>query len=225
MSSNRYLNLNRKHALFSPSRGAWIRYDDQKIIDILKNRYRAQLGTEIHEFSAIQIMLNHKITSVRTIPDSIENYIYTKYRFMNCSRETFEDAMNLVDHVKDLPKAVFDTVKFYINDAIGFDMEPEMKLDFSPDIAGTSDAVIFRNQVLRIHDLKTGDGQPTKEQLEQYAALYCLENDKNPSAIRIVLRFYHLDGIIEWEPEANDIWMIMNRMIEVEKLAAPYRKG
>src|SRR5882757_8447575 len=47
------------------------------------------------------------------------------------------------------------TLSTYINDAIGFRMEPEIPLYYTPDCFGTCDAIAARNGFLRIHDLKT----------------------------------------------------------------------
>ena len=49
-----------------------------------------------------------------------------------------------------------ETLNMYINDAIGFKMTPEVVLFYSENCFGTADAISFRNDKLRIHDLKTG---------------------------------------------------------------------
>ncbi len=48
------------------------------------------------------------------------------------------------------------TLNMYVNDAIGFKMTPEQILYYSENCFGTADAICFRNNMLRIHDLKTG---------------------------------------------------------------------
>ena len=52
-------------------------------------------------------------------------------------------------------KATFNA---YVNDAIGFKMDPEVVLFYSINAFGTADAISFddRKGFLRIHDLKTG---------------------------------------------------------------------
>ena len=52
---NNHDNLKGKHALFPPSQSAWLRYDEEKIAEKVKNQYRTTLGTEIHDFAASQI--------------------------------------------------------------------------------------------------------------------------------------------------------------------------
>ena len=56
-------------------------------------------------------------------------------------------------------------VQAYVNDAIKYDMTPEVPLYFSEFCFGTADAISFKDSLLRIHDLKTGKSQPHMEQL------------------------------------------------------------
>ena len=89
------------------------------------------------------------------------------------------------------------TVNMFINDAIGYRMTPEQILVYSSLCFGTADAICFdeRHNILRIHDLKTGVTKAHMEQLELYAALFCLEYEKNPNDIEIELRIYQNDEI------------------------------
>ena len=57
------------------------------------------------------------------------------------------------------------TLYSYVNDAIGFRMDTEVVLYYSDYFFGTADAISFRDNVLRIHDLKTGKGPVHIEQL------------------------------------------------------------
>lgn len=56
------------------------------------------------------------------------------------------------------------------------------------------------------------------EQLEIYAALFCLEYRINPKDIQIELRIYQNDEIIEYKPEPEEIIDIMNKIIHVDKI-------
>ena len=67
-----------------------------------------------------------------------------------------------------------DTVNMFINDAIGFKMASEQPLFYSYICFGTADAISYKRNVLRIHDLKTGETEAHFEQLRIYAALFCL---------------------------------------------------
>ena len=107
-------------------------------------------------------------------------------------------------------KSTNRTLNCFINDAIGFKMESELILKYSENCFGTADAISFRKNKLRIHDLKTGVTPAHMTQLEVYAALFCLEYDQNPADIEMELRIYQNDEIIIHIPEAERIIFIMN---------------
>ncbi len=211
--------LRGQHALFSPSQSAWLRYEEDKIAEKVRNQYRAPLGTEIHDFAATQIELRHKVSNVRGLGKEIENYIYCKYKYLDPKNEIGEFGMKLVQNVGYLPKEVFETVKYYVNDGIGYKMSVEQPLVYSLNVFGTADTISFRNDILRIHDLKTGALPAHMEQLETYAALFCLEYGIKPSEINIELRMYQWDGIIVNKPTVEDILPIMDRIVTIEKIA------
>ena len=110
------------------------------------------------------------------------------------------------------------TLYSYVNDAIGFKMDTEVVLFYSERFFGTADAISFRNNMLRIHDLKTGTRLVKMEQLEVYAALFCLEYKIKPGNIQIELRIYQNDEIIVHNPTAEDIVPIMDKIIHINKL-------
>lgn len=110
------------------------------------------------------------------------------------------------------------TLYSYVNDAIGFRMDTEVVLFYSDRFFGTADAICFRNNTLRIHDLKTGALPVHMEQLEIYAALFCLEYRIKPSDISIELRIYQNDEIIFHNPDPNDILAIMDKIIHLNTL-------
>lgn len=116
-----------------------------------------------------------------------------------------------------LPKSK-KTLNMYVNDAIGYKMIPEQILYYSDNCFGTADAIIFRNGLLRIHDLKTGVIPAHMKQLEIYAALFCLEYDMNPSDIQMELRLYQSDEILYHEPTVEDIVPIMDKIVTFDKL-------
>lgn len=110
------------------------------------------------------------------------------------------------------------TIYNYVNDAIGFRMTPEQVLYFSPRFFGTTDAITFKNGILRIHDLKTGKTPAHMEQLEIYAALYCLEYGVKPADIRMELRMYQNDEVIVHTPDVTDIAPIMDKIRHFDKV-------
>lgn len=113
------------------------------------------------------------------------------------------------------------TLYAYVNDAIGFKMSTEVILYYSDYFFGTADAISFRNGMLRIHDLKTGKVGKIEshlEQLEIYAALFCLEYKIKPSEIDMELRVYKTDEVICHSPTAEDILQIMDKIVHLNKL-------
>lgn len=116
-----------------------------------------------------------------------------------------------------LPKSN-KTLNMFVNDAIGFKMTPEQVLLYSENCFGTTDAISFRDKFLRIHDLKTGITPTHMEQLEIYAALFCLEYNFKPADISMELRIYQNDDIIYMEPTAEDIVPIMDKIISFDKV-------
>ena len=116
-----------------------------------------------------------------------------------------------------LPKSQ-KTLNMYVNDAIGFKMQPEQVLYYSDNCFGTADSIIFRNNLLRIHDLKTGVTKAHMEQLEIYAALFCLEYNKKPGEIDMELRIYQNNEIVVHHPTADDILPIMDKIMTFDKI-------
>ena len=115
-------------------------------------------------------------------------------------------------------KGTKQTFNMYVNDAIGFDMTPEQVLYFSENCFGTADAISFKKDFLRIHDLKTGVTPAKMEQLEIYAALFCLEYDVKPSEIGMELRIYQNDEKMIFTPTSDDIFPIMEKIIHADKI-------
>ena len=172
-------NLAGLHAPFTASQSSWLRYDDDKVIEVYNNKKAAAMGTRLHEWAAETINLGLKQPKTKK------------------------------------------TICAYVNDAIGFKMDTEVVLFYSERFFGTADAICFRNGMLRIHDLKTGKIgkiEDHMEQLEVYAALFCLEYKVRPGDIQIELRVYKNDEVISWNPTAEDIVPIMDKIVHLDKL-------
>lgn len=131
--------------------------------------------------------------------------------------ELHDFAAKCIELGQKLPRSK-KTLNMYVNDAIGFKMQPEQTLFYSENCFGTADAIMFRDNLLRIHDLKTGVTPAHMEQLMIYAALFCLEYRKKPGEIDIELRIYQSDEIVYMEPTAEDIAPIMDKIIQFDKL-------
>lgn len=57
MIFNDHSKLNGLHAILSPSNYHWLRYDDEKLIRVLENSKKAELGTRIHAYASEAIKL------------------------------------------------------------------------------------------------------------------------------------------------------------------------
>lgn len=183
MIFNKHINLEGLHAPFGASKSSWLRYDDEKVINVYQNMKAAEMGTKMHEWAKQTIDLGIKQPRSKK------------------------------------------TIYSYVNDAIGFKMDTEVVLFYSERFFGTADAISFRNNILRIHDLKTGQRPVHIEQLEIYAALFCLEYKIKPTEIKIELRIYQNDEILVHEPTAEDILAIMDKIVHLNKLLENIERG
>lgn len=176
MNFAKHLNLEGLHAPFSPSQPSWLRYDDDKAIEVYLNKRAAEMGTRLHKWAKDTIDLGLKQPRSKK------------------------------------------TIYAYVNDAIGYKMDTEVVLFYSERFFGTADAISFRNNFLRIHDLKTGKTPVHMEQLEIYAALFCLEYTVKPTDIEMELRIYQNDEVVIHHPDPEDILRIMGKIISLDKL-------
>lgn len=117
-----------------------------------------------------------------------------------------------------------NTLDMFVNDAIGFRMDSEVLLFYSENCFGTADAISFRDNLLRIHDLKTGVTPAHMEQLIVYAALFCLEYDKKPGEIDMELRIYQNNDILICKPTAEDVLPVMDKIIRFDKIITRIQK-
>lgn len=142
---------------------------------------------------------------------------YNKFLSTIKGTEYHELARQCIKLGQKLPRSN-KTLNSYVNDAIGYKMTPEQILVYSENCFGTADAISFRDNLLRIHDLKTGTIPAHIEQLEIYAALFCLEYKFKPSDIDIELRIYQNDQIIYHIPASDEITEIINKIIKFDKI-------
>lgn len=132
--------------------------------------------------------------------------------------ELHDLASNLIKHGVKLPRTK-QTMNLYVNDAIGYSMTPEQTLFYSVNAFGTADAISFRKNLLRIHDLKTGVTKASMNQLMVYSAFFCLEYGFRPSEIEIELRIYQSDAVevLEvHEEEQDEVRRIMDKIVEFD---------
>ena len=141
---------------------------------------------------------------------------FSKFQAAQRGTELHSLACQLIRQGVKLPKSK-KTLNRYVNDGIGFKMEPEILLYYSDNCFGTADTISFRKNVLRISDYKSGETPASIKQLMVYAALFCLEYGYKPVEIEIELRLYQTDDAILYIPEAEDILLIMEKIIAFDK--------
>ena len=108
-------------------------------------------------------------------------------------------------------------------------MEWDFKWDweilyYSDFCFGTADTIAFRDNFLRIHDLKTGLMPAHIEQLEIYASLFCLEYKIKPVDIQMELRIYQNNEVLIHNPEVDEIVPIMDQIIAYNKFILKNQK-
>ena len=156
-------------------------------------------------------------------PDKLA-VVYTNFMATQKGTELHEFAAKCIELGQKLPRSK-KTLNNYVNDAIGFRMTPEQVLYYSDNCFGTADAICFRDDILRIHDLKTGVIPAPMEQLLIYDALFCLEYRIKPEKIQIENRIYQSDDILIANPCPDDINPIMDKIREFDPIIAKLRMG
>ena len=185
MNFYNHSNLEGLHAPFSASQSSWLRYSDDKAIEVYRNKKAAEMGTRLHEWAAETINLGIK-----------------------------------------QPKSK-KTLSLYVNDAIGFKMNTEVVLFYSKYFFRTADAICFRNGMLRIHDLKTGKSGKIEDHIDQlkvYASLFCLEYKVKPGEIDMELRVYKEDEVLVYNPTADEILPVMDKIVHLNKILESYEE-
>ena len=182
------------------------------------------------------------LAQVQEVPEGAHAFLgASKYSWLNYDEEKLVEAYSnflakergtrlhafakeCIELGQKLPRS-HQTLNMYVNDAIGYKMRPEQPLYFSENCFGTADTISFKNNLLRIHDLKTGVTPASLHQLEVYAALFCLEYKANPEDIDMELRIYQNDDILIGNPTPNVIASIIDKIIIFDKLINKVKQG
>ena len=206
MEWNKHPELRGKHAFLSPSKHTWLRKTDEELSDSYYSSFATDIGTIAHAFAS----------------DCIEQ-----------RRELYDyDIRNLDFELRrnNIPISAYDagfifpTLMNYVNDAIQFNMDPEIPLFYSDKCFGTADAIQFRRKKLRIHDLKTGTTPAKIDQLMIYAGLFFLEYGFKPESTHSELRIYQANDILICEPTPDEVREVMDQIVHgdavVQRLTA-----
>lgn len=199
MNFIQHSELKGKHALLAPSQPHWLGYTEEKLYQKYVSRYAQDIGTLLHELAETLIRNNLKLKK------SDKLVVLTKLLENGIPR-------NVIDIER-----IYGNFMNYVNDAIGYKLTPEQILYYSEYCFGTADAISFRNNVLRIHDYKSGTIPAKMEQLMIYAALFCLEYHVKPGEIEINLCIYQNDEVLYHDPTAEEIVPIMDSIIQHSK--------
>lgn len=197
-------NLEGRHAIFSASSWYWLNDEPDDLVNRLCSQYATTIGTILHNVA----------------------YKHIKYRIKLHKYDKNNVVLELL--TSGVPAIVVDTIDFesmfdnlmsYVNDCIGFRMEPEVVLAYSDNFFGTTDAIVFleKERFLRIHDYKSGVTPASMNQLKIYTALFCLEYGFKPGDITTELRIYQSNEVIISNPETDEITPIIDKIVTTDK--------
>ena len=205
MIFNRHFQQEGKHAVLSASSWRWVTDDQESLVKRLSSQYAQAIGTILHGIACKHIKFMIKLNK------------YDKKNVM----------LDLLD--SGIPGFVFDNIDFdamfenlmvYVNDSIGFRMQPEVVLYYTDNFFGTADAISYNEntRVLRIHDYKSGVIPAHIEQLEIYAALFCLEYRIKPHEIAETdLRIYQRGEVLCHGPGPEEIREVADKIVSFDK--------
>jgi len=201
MIFNKHETLEGKHAFLGASTYHWLRWDEMTLEQRYYSQYAQTIGTIIHELA--EDLIRNKIKLAKSDKKIID---------ITLSRMGVHRAAYNSDEI-------LSNLMPFVNDAIGYRMEPEVLLYYSNNCFGTSDAIGLDeyNKILRIHDYKNGKTPCKMDQLMIYAALFYLEYKLKPINYTTELRIYQNGETIIFVPEPNEIDYVMNRIVESDK--------
>lgn len=188
------------HAFLSASQSSWRNKNAEELIDAKKNSFSQQIGTLLHAYAADCIKYKEKLRK------SDERGV--KFDLMR---------KGIPEYAIDMHR-IYPTFMSYVNDAVGYGLNPEMVLYYSNECYGTADAIDMDGKLLRIHDLKTGVKPAKMDQLMVYAGLFFLEYGVNPGAIQTELRIYQMDEVLVYEPDVDELREVMDDIVEKDRI-------
>ena len=205
MNFNDHSKFKDQHAFLSPSKYSWLNYSPEQLYSRYKSQFAAPIGTALHSIASSHIKLGFKLTK--------RDERHVLYELLKSGFPR-----NVVDITDEFPN-----LANFVNDAIGFGMESEQTLLYSENCFGTSDAISFEKDLLRIHDYKSGSIAAHMDQLNVYSALFCLEYKKNPNEIQIEERIYQFGEIAVYNPTPEEIFDIMEKIIAYDNMITRFK--
>lgn len=197
---NQHRNLEGSHAFLSASKYTWLNKTNEEIVESYRNSFAVSIGTMLHAYAADAIRFREKLRK--------GDAKGVKFDLMR---------RGIPEYAIDIQQ-VFGNLMSYVNDAIGYLMDPEILLYYSDLCYGTADSIQLSGDILRIHDLKTGMTPAKMEQLMIYTGLFCLEYGIKPEKVHTELRIYQNDDILVYEPEVNEIREVMQNIVEKDRV-------
>ena len=195
MQWHEHSNLRNRHSVLAPSNHSWTNYDDEKLIFRFDSEQRKNIGTDLHEWAENTILLHQKMKKLGMTPDLIQKR----------------------------PKT---TIQMYMSDAVKYNMRVEQPLSYDDLYCfGTADSIILDGNILRIHDLKTGETPASMDQLIKYAALFCLEYHYDPNQLIFELRIYQTDEIAIYKAPPEEIIAMMNLIVHDCDILRRHERG
>lgn len=205
MIFNKHSDLVGQHAFLGASKFYWLNYDDDVLLARYQQQYATNIGTVLHKLASDCIKNNIRLSK------SADKHLIALELIRN---DIPTDYVNIA--------TILDTLVPFVNDAIGFKMISEQVLYYSENCFGTADVISFRNNMLRIHDYKSGSIPAHMEQLLIYAALFCLEYKINPRDIEVELRIYQNGEILYHRPEPDEIIDITKKIANADNLITKF---
>lgn len=212
MIFNKHFDLEGKHALLSASSWRWVNDDVDSLTQRLCGLHAQSIGTILHQIAYEHIKHRIKLNK------------YDKKNVM--LRLLTEGIPGIVIDTIDFD-AMFNNLLNYVNDGVGYNMEPEVVLKYTNNFFGTADTIKFSEdeRFLRIHDYKSGVAPAHIEQLVIYAAYFCLEYQVKPTTIKSELRIYQNDKIVFHNPEPEELLAVTEKVITLDKFLNNIKEG
>lgn len=199
MNFNKHSDIVGKHAILGASKYSWLNYDDEQIWKAYVSSYATEIGTLVHDYAKDKIIFKQRMEDNQSEKNAL---------MLHLLKNGIPFGVIPID-------SLFYNVMVYVNDCIGYRMVPEQPLYYSDYLFGTTDAISYSRNILRIHDLKTGARPASMDQLMIYAALFYLEYKKevNFQKSKTELRIYQNQEVIVHTPKNDEIGSIMDKVV------------